>query len=743
MINVEERIKDKIHINAKTSEIIIEILLGFILTRCTLFSSVLPLGISFSIANVKKNNRIYALIGGFFGYLLMNDAVYGFRYAGITLIIASIINLSKINIYAVIAIIMPMFGAFDFFSNQMSQQTFLLILCEVIVCLTGTFLYIKFLEKEKKYKKVCLLFFLATIISALSGVTIFFDIAIIRIFAVLIILVATYFGKSGTGCIVSVVFGIVIDGAMATNSTIFTIAYSFATVIAGTLSNMSKMLFSSVFIAMYGICAIFGDNQAIFIASFFEVLVASVMFIIIPNNRFLFMKNLLRDSAVLYGISNDKVFGITNSTSNILNHMSKILTEGIEQVPDMSYSDINKVYYATTEKICKNCEISHICWTSEYISSIDALNSATSKALIRGYFLSTDFPMHFSTKCIKFVDFLNEVNNGAMSINQNKQINETLQSNKRAISSQCTAISAIIKDITYSVVDPIESFPEFEHEIQFQMNKYTLSVSVLAYNNSAGKFFVEIIGKNVFALVKNLKEVCKTISKIVNRQMEFMSQSNENGTSRVVFSEKNLFKLEVASKNISKHSVSGDVLEIFDNGVGCNFVVLSDGMGSGYIANEESLQVVNLLSKMLKSSVSLPKALKGIGPLVCIKNDDKNFVALDVLSIDLNNLEGVLAKYGATPTYILRANQVHKISSTNLPLGLGFKSEISRMQFRNGDIVLMMSDGILNTENDDFLVEILKNSKDNSCQEICEEIILQSFNDDDKTVIVLKIKLNK
>ena len=111
-----------------------------------------------------------------------------------------------------------------------------------------------------------------------------------------------------------------------------------------------------------------------------------------------------------------------------------------------------------------------------------------------------------------------------------------------------------------------------------------------------------------------------------------------------------------------------------------------------------------------------------------------------MISVDLITLEGVLAKQGAMPTYIYRTGKLHKIASNNLPLGLSTKAHISRMKFKLHDIVLVMSDGIDDIDEDDIW-EVLQN--ENSMQNVCTKIMKLSAGDDDKTIIAFRINLNK
>lgn len=714
----------------------IDFIIGFMLSRSIIFFSVLPLGISYGVASIHSKRHNFGALGAFLGYLLLNDAQY--KYAGITLILTALLNISAINHYIMSACCVFFVSTVHAIFQGFSAMSLFTIISETIICTSSIFLYITFFKKDSRFEKPCTLFFLVTIVSSLTHLTIFYGLSPIRIFCSFLVLACTYFGKSGTGCIVGVILGIAMDN----NIPIFTVGYSFASIISGVFCNMSKSIFCSVFLVMYTISCIFDLSSQLFLPSLYEVFIACIIFILLPTKKLQFIKTFLQEKPVFK--HEEKFQLITSEASSILTCMSDTLINSVETIPCISYGDINKLYIKTTNSLCKSCNLSNICWGKDYISSIDALNSATINVIKRGHFLSTDFPYHFSTRCIDFSNFLNSLNDGICSITQNNQQNKMLEDNKTAIANQCKAISSILQEMTISISDPIENFPYLQDSIEEYLQIFLISCRVLVYNNSSNLFFVDIYTKNTYEVTNNLKRICKKISQILGKNISFISQVIENNNSVITFRENYRFKLDIDVKNISKHATSGDVVSNFIVENGLHYIILSDGMGSGAIANKESLQVISILERILKASVSLHKALKGVAPLASIKNNDKNFSALDLLSIDLTTLEGVIAKYGAVSTYLLRNKKVHKISSNNLPLGLSLNADISRIKFANNDIIVMMSDGINALDEDAWLINLLQTNSHLSCHSLNDEILNNENNltDDDKTIITIKISTN-
>ena len=166
---------------------------------------------------------------------------------------------------------------------------------------------------------------------------------------------------------------------------------------------------------------------------------------------------------------------------------------------------------------------------------------------------------------------------------------------------------------------------------------------------------------------------------------------------------------------------TGDSSIVFSDGVGNSYIVLSDGMGSGKNASLESRMVVSMFKRLIISGADYSSAIKLINSIMLTKSQDEAFATLDAVKINLDTCKLTVIKSGASATLIRHGNQVIKVSSPTFPIGIVEEADtFSRdFEFENGDIIIMLSDGISENEYH-YIKELLLQS--NNIKEIVSEI---------------------
>lgn len=139
-------------------------------------------------------------------------------------------------------------------------------------------------------------------------------------------------------------------------------------------------------------------------------------------------------------------------------------------------------------------------------------------------------------------------------------------------------------------------------------------------------------------------------------------------------------------------------------------MALSDGMGSGEIAFEESTMVVEMLEELLNAGFPVKTAIQIMNTALVIGREEVRFSTIDVSLFDLYSGECEFVKAGASTTYIKRGEQVERIQSVALPIGVIQDIEIETVtkQLESGDFVIMVTDGVIDTlpaSNQDELME--------------------------------------
>ncbi len=159
--------------------------------------------------------------------------------------------------------------------------------------------------------------------------------------------------------------------------------------------------------------------------------------------------------------------------------------------------------------------------------------------------------------------------------------------------------------------------------------------------------------------------------------------------------------------------ISGDNYVFFESPEKKFHGILSDGMGSGEKACEESEAVIDLAERFLEGGFSQELTAKMINDTLLVSGEGKNMSTLDLCSIDLYTAKAWFLKVGAAYGFLKRDSYVEKIPSISLPLGVFYDLEMNEYtkQLLDGDYVFLFSDGILDyfygKEGEEFLKETI------------------------------------
>lgn len=157
-------------------------------------------------------------------------------------------------------------------------------------------------------------------------------------------------------------------------------------------------------------------------------------------------------------------------------------------------------------------------------------------------------------------------------------------------------------------------------------------------------------------------------------------------------------------------NICGDQLSAFESG-SMLYLLLSDGMGSGEAAHREAAMTTRLLERFLKAGIDPAPSLKTLNSALALRGEDSgSFTTIDLLALHRENGDAALYKYGAAPSYLKRGTAVTRISGASLPAGLQESREppdATRLLLTGGSFFIMVSDGVADTENDEWLQNLL------------------------------------
>ncbi|MBR7141569.1 MAG: SpoIIE family protein phosphatase, partial [Clostridia bacterium] len=196
-------------------------------------------------------------------------------------------------------------------------------------------------------------------------------------------------------------------------------------------------------------------------------------------------------------------------------------------------------------------------------------------------------------------------------------------------------------------------------------------------------------------------------------------------------------------KSKKGEEVCGDNIAFFDGISSKRYTLICDGMGSGFGANATSLTCVNFLKSILSVTDDVKIALSMLNNLIRAKGVE-NSSTVDLLEIDLITGKGSVTKCGASTTYVKRGEKVFKLQSQTMPIGILKDLDAEKLSFEltKGDICIMVSDGIVDSkDNDSDLVKFIEkfNGNIDTLPAEIAKLSKKFKKDDDMTVCVTEL----
>lgn len=200
-----------------------------------------------------------------------------------------------------------------------------------------------------------------------------------------------------------------------------------------------------------------------------------------------------------------------------------------------------------------------------------------------------------------------------------------------------------------------------------------------------------------------------------------------------------------------EENICGDSYRCGELKKGKFMLAISDGMGKGKRAAEESSKTVSALHNLLKAGFDIELALRTVNALLLNNSSDEIFSTVDLGIFDRFTGKLQLYKIGAAATFIKRGDRVEAIKVSTLPIGMIDKISVDYIdvQLRKGDKLILVSDGITDADREGgivWLIEAIGNITSNDSGTISDLIINRAMEKyglqekDDMTVITVNIQ---
>jgi len=555
----------------------------------------------------------------------------------------------------------------------------------------------------------------------------------------------------------SIVFGVVCGiGALLSNGGLDYIAYfSICSSICFAFREQSKIYLVVISIlcdVIFNFCFL---NGSLTLFSFLPNLIACLVFLAIPN-KFLndlkvritssngnSLKNMLNQEKMM--VSKKLLY-----TSEIFYEMDKNfrkLIKGNLNVNDLKNLFVDEMMNHTCQ-VCKNREK---CLKGFDLEIQKIFCDLIDIGFEKGKVTLVDLPSYLTNRCVNLNQIVHFINTNINDCKKFINKNENFDDGKILIAEQFGGISQILLKLSNEAKQNIAFDYRFEKDVKEKLiYNNIVPIEIVCYEDNS---FINKVSIAIRKIDFDNKKICNILSKIYSTKMilDETFQSNEKNIIYLTYKNAPKYDISIGIAQTCKggENICGDTHSA-SKLIGDKYMfAICDGMGHGDEANRVSDLSISLIENFYKAGFDNQTILTSVNKLLNINSEDV-FSALDISVVDLKSGEIDFIKQGATIGFIKSGDEVNKIESNSLPLGIlkDVSPKISKTVLSTEDIIFMMSDGIVDALGEEKIFELIKSISITNPQEIANKILLKAklqqknFPKDDMTVIVGKLYYN-
>lgn len=749
-------------------------LLGFIVSRAT-FMGMNPLAIGYFTASyLGKTGGGVAFAVSFLGVASVMSPTQILKYT-LTLVVTLLLFESPFFknkevpapvMYTLPAFLLFLFSALEINANtQMIALISLALLEAVIAIVSGAMFkngidYIKQVSKGFKMtneQMVSIAIIMAVSVYAIPDFQ--YDyLAPLESVVFFIILFFTYKYGVGQGTITGAVCGFALSlrGAALSDVGMLTMMG----LIPAVFREMGRFPMASIYVITAALLGVVGESMQLNVREIGALASAVLLFLLLPGSliyrvdvaggtgrqELLASHNLKKIAKTRMRIFSESFLKLSRTLDSISVHQTKL-----------RQNDINSIFEDISDKLCKNCKNCNKCWENKFSQTYQAACEMFEVAERKGTIQKEDIPDYFMQDCICIDDFIRETNRGFEIAKLNQIWSSRISESREVIAEQLKDVSSVIQDITGDIYEAVESPRSEEERVGRRLrSEHIHARDIMVFERGDKRKEVYLSAACHGGRCVTAKEAALVVSEALGVKMK-VSDASKSVISRefenFIFVEDTKFKILTGVARAMKEAVSGDNFSLLNMETGEYMVALSDGMGTGKVASDESEMVMSLLEQMIESGFKAETAIKLINSSLVLKSDRQTFSTIDMSIINLFTGMCEFIKIGAAAAFIKRDNWVETISSTTLPIGMFGNVDYDTVtkKLYEGDIVIMVTDGVLDSlkeENKEAAMEqLIMGIKSKNPQEIANRILDKTLAQsnyapiDDMTVITAGIWL--
>ena len=530
----------------------------------------------------------------------------------------------------------------------------------------------------------------------------FWGVSLGRIALVLMVLYCARLGGISGGAVSGVAAGVIL-GLSTAGLSYLSGAYGLGGLMAGVFAPMGKLAAALAFIVSHGVASLqvgSGDTQVL--TGAIEVAVATLVYMALPSSRRL---------TELFGFRKDTLSGSALRGNIILRlrYAAQALTNVYDSVEEISQKlsqvcapTMQGVYDRSVETVCAGCGVSTLCWRKKKEATLENFSQLTPALQEKGQVENEDFTEEFSKRCGRLGELRDEINKNYARY----QMKESAELQAAEIRQVVEAHFKTTAGILDEMAGEFSLYQQFDEEAAQRVadllrDHGITPLEVCCRVDKFGRMTVEAeIGRERQSRL-NRGVFTREVSQACGRTFSPPCVSTAQDRCRIQMCQRPALEVgrgfsQAAAQN---GAFCGDCASVFSDGCGRLLAVLSDGMGTGGRAAVDGAMTCAMAESLLKAGIGFDSMLETVNAALMAKSGDESLATLDLTCIDLFTGEAEFRKAGAACTLVRRGRHAEVIEASSVPVGImpGVTFACYRRQLAPGDVVVLVSDGVVAT----------------------------------------------
>lgn len=698
--------------------ILVQILLGFLLGRVVLFDRN-PIGAAFFAAGFSQRGPVFPLVFSvFLGMLSSLELEAVLRY-GVAMIAAAVaadllqqrhIRMKTGYCAIVMAVTLALVSAVQCCLIPFQWKDIFFSLLDVILVLAFSRIlyegqnYVLHARKGQRMENEEMISLIIMGVLAIYGIpdVMVADISIIELAVYLLLPVIGFQYGAGVGAVAGAAGGTLLvltgqDGDMIGSLCLLGIC-------AGVMRRQGKIRMTAAYLGTAAALGILLNGQMLSQGTWKAVVIDSMVIMLVPD-RFLRKIRLpakpLEDNNWSGEYVQELLRHRLKDFSESFRQLSKVMASQSKQKSCISKSDLRSLMREMSQQVCAKCENRERCMGQIALGRSESIGMLA-MAQEQGNLVLEQMPVEFTQECIHPDWFLMEANQSLRMARTIMSFQNKLAQNRQIIAGQMEQVGSLMEELAEDISQVGEVPVEMEEVIVKELGSMRVQAhGLVIYENKAGHLEIHMSAATTRGRLVTSREAAAVLTDLMGKPFMPSAESRNviprQDTSIAFVEDTPLYAVTGVARTAKEgEEISGDTFSCLSLPNGELLLALSDGMGSGTDALEESRTVIELLEQMTEAGFSKISAMKLINTLYMPEGEESRYATADIVVLDLYQGECQFIKNGAAATWLRHEGQMERIEGQALPVGIVQDAEPywEKISISSGDYVIMMTDGV-------------------------------------------------